>query len=446
MWKSFKYLFTVTAWKMRGLDVGRLYKELMAREFWSIQEWRVYQNNLLREFIKHCYENVPFYRKRFDLLGLRPEDIQTVDDLVKIPVLAKDEIRANIDKILATNYPKSSLKEGNTTGSTGKPLKFYGNKERSEYIVAGMWRIYSRCGWRPGDRVASIWGFSSKHNTMPGWKRWLRDFFSSITHLNAWEANDEDFSRWYKLLKKRKPKVLVCYASSGSRFAQWLIDNNKKLESFKGVYCTSEKLYDNQQKLLERAFNCKVFDLYGCGEAIHIACSCEKGNMHINPDMVVMETGEENEVGAKPAIITGLRNWGMPFLRYMNGDSILLKEGVCECGRQSPMMELQISRLADIFKFGNGKSYPSLYFVLRLYKPGFDGVELFQFHQDKIDHIFLRVVKNSKFGDKTAENLELAATEIEEHIEHQAKVELVYVDYIEQSSSAKHYYAKSDVK
>ena len=102
--------------------------------------------------------------------------------------------------------------------------------------------------------------------------------------------------------------------------------------------------------------------------------------------------------------------------------------------------------MSDVFKFLDGKKYPSLYFVLRLYKKGFDSVELFQFHQDKIDHIFLRIVKNKSFSQETHDNILEIINEIKEHINYQANVELIYQNYIEQSSSSKHYYAKSDIK
>ena len=427
------------------MRVRKLYEELMGREFWSAEQWRECQDSLLRSFVRHCYENVPFYRDRFDSVNLKPGEIGSVEDIEKIPVLKKEEVRANTERLLATNFSKSKLKEGHTTGSTGAPLTFYGSRQRGEYTVAGLWRIYSRCGWEPGEGVASIWGFSDAAVKMPGPKKWLRDIASGTTHLNAWEANEEEFAQWCKILRKRKPGVLICYASSGSRFAKWLLDHDERLPDFKGVYCTSEKLYAAQRDQLAEAFQCPVFDMYGCGEAIHIACTCERQNMHTSPDMCVVETGQADETGRKPLIITGLRNWAMPFLRYMNGDCGELKEGFCECGRKSPLMQLDFTRVADVFTFADGKKYPSLYFVLRLYKEGFDGVGLFQFHQDTIDHIYLRIAKNPDFTDQTANNLKAAVEEIEEHIKHQAKVEILYVDNIDQSANAKHYYAKSDV-
>jgi len=443
--RPLRHALALFGWRVRGFRLGRLYKELMEREYWTDQQWREYQTDLLRRFVRHCYENVPVYRTRFDQCSLSPQDIRSLDDLVKIPPLSKDDVRKWQEQMLATNYPRTSMYPVHTTGSTGAPLTFFGHRQRSEHIVAGLWRIYSRCGWQPGEKVASIWGFNAAANARASWKRWLRDSVSGTLHFNAFDANDREFEEWLRVLKKNKPSVLVCYASSGSRFARWLLDRQETLPCIKGVYTTSEKLFEQQARLLEQAFECKVFDLYGCGEAIHIACTCEQGSMHINPDMVVVENGEPNEQGTRPLIITGLRNWAMPFLRYVNGDCGLLVQGACDCGRQSPLMDLQIARVADVFRFPDGKEYPSLYFILRLYAKGFDGVELFQFHQDQPDHIRLLIVKNSRFTDQTHSKLGGVKEEIEAHIDHQARVDVEYVDGIEQTSSGKHLYARSQV-
>ncbi|MFA8300213.1 MAG: phenylacetate--CoA ligase family protein [Hyphomicrobiales bacterium] len=442
----FKKYIIAFAWWLKGFKILKAYKKLISRERWNEYQWNEYQNKLFVDFVNHCYDNVPYYKNLFDENNIKPEDIKSIKDLHKIPILTKDIVRDNQENLLAKNIDHTLLSKGHTTGSTGKPIVFYNSKRRTESIVAGMWRLYRRCGWKPGEQIASIWGFKDQDYNQSKWKSSLRDFFSGITHLNAWKANDDDFERWYCLIKKRNITVIVCYASLGVRFANWLIDNNKKLDSIKGVFSTSEKLYDFQKKQIEKAFSCKVFNLYGCGEVVHIACTCNEGNMHVNPDMVIVETGEKNEVGDKELIVTGLTNWVMPFLRYTNGDAGDLMDKECTCGLNTPLMDLSVSRLADVFTFSDGKKYSSLYFVLRFYKEGFDGIELFQLHQDKVDHIFLRIVKNEKFTNATLDNIDKAINDIKKHINNEAEIELVFTDYIEQSVTSKHYYAKSDVK
>jgi len=271
-----------------------------------------------------------------------------------------------------------------------------------------------------------LWGFKEGKNVNKSWKQNLKERFSGATYLSAWKANDENFENWYKLIKRNKSTIIVCYASTGSRFAKWLLDNNLKLPKIKGVYCTSEKLYDYQKKMIMEALDCQVYNLYGCGEVNHIACT--------------------NENGDTPLILTGFTNRAMPFIRYVNGDAGSLLKDNCDCGLNTPLMDLSVSRLSDVFTFNDGKKYPSLYFILRLYEEGFDGVELFQFYQNTIDHIYLYIVKNEKFNNKTDKRLLDIAKEIESHINYVAKVTIEYKEYIQQSISSKHYYAKSDIK
>lgn len=436
---------TLLGWRFYGYRLAQRYRKLMDREYWSAEQWREYQDALLQRFVQHCYDHVPLHRERMDAAGVQPADIRSVADLPKIPVLTKQEVREAGKRMLATNVRENDLRTTHTTGSTGTPLTFYGDLYRGEHVMAGLWRIYSRCGWRPGEPIVTVWGFRARDYKRSRLNRWLRDTASGLIHFNAFQANDREFGNWLEVLRRRKPTVLVCYASSGSRFARWLLDQGETVAALKGVYCTSETLLEQQAELMKQAFGCPVFDLYGCGEVVHVAASCEQGRMHINPDMAVVETGEPTPDGRTPLILTGLRNWSMPFLRYHNGDCGALLSEQCACGRQSPLMELQITRLADVFRFANGKEYPSLYFILRLYTQGFDGVELFQFRQLRPDFIRLQIVRNERFSADTERRLREVKAEIETHIEQQAQVEVEYVDQIEQTSSGKHLYARSDV-
>lgn len=447
MIEHFRKWLLLRLWSKRGLRVAEVYKELVARDYWTSAQLSRYQDQELQKFIHHCYNNVPYYKRLFDDTGIKPEDIRSQKDLHKIPVLTKDIVRAHQKELLAINIPVSSMKKTNTSGSTGKPLTLYSDVTRATYLTAGLWRIYNRCGWVPGERIAYIWGFQHIKSTKNSLKKSIKEYFTGATYLNAWMANEDDYQLWAKRIARSNIKVIVCYASSGSRFANWLLENNIKIAGIKGVFCTSEKLYKSQEELIAKAFNAKVFNLYGCGEVNHVACTCEYGNMHVNEDMTIVEVGHENDNGDTPLILTGLRNLAMPFLRYVNGDAGKLKtSSTCACGRHSVQMDLEVARLSDVFTFSDGKKYPSLYFILRIYQEGFDGVELFQFYQDKIDHIYFYVVKNKNYNAKTEVNLANVIQEIAEHTAHQATIELVFVDYIEQSKSSKHYYAKSDVK
>ena len=443
-WRAYFIRFI---WFCKGEDSYKKFKQLLVEEKLPRKEIEKLQLERLKKFISHCYENVPYYTELFDSKNIKPSDINSVQDLQRIPVLTKKLARENLDKLVDTSLSSKKLIKIRTSGSTGTPFTIYDTRkernERNEVLLSNLWTFYRRCGWLPGERIATIWGQKGgKTNSIVK----IKNYLMGVSYFNAWESNEDNFNIWHQQLVRSSTKLLVCYSSVGARFAKWMIENNKKTPLLKGVYTTSEILLDKQREEIQAAFGCNVYDLYGCGEVLAIGCSCSSQKIHINETLNIVETGKIDGKSNMPVILTGLQNKTMPFLRYMNGDSIDVSEESCNCGRDTKTMGLSIARVSDTFKLKNGKSIPSLYFVLRLYKDGFDGVELFQFHQMEIDKIDLKILKNNKFDNQTLQALREVLNEIESHLEFEVKVKLCFVDKESFGSSLKHLYAKSDCK
>ena len=127
------------------------------RHFLSIRDWykrcqylpyeelKARQEEKLRQLISHAYQNVSFYREKFDKVGLKPEDISTVEDLPRLPVMTKLDIRQNFsDRVLARNIPASRRVRDITSGSTGTPLVFYLDTASWEYVRASSLLLYKQ--------------------------------------------------------------------------------------------------------------------------------------------------------------------------------------------------------------------------------------------------------------------------------------------------------------
>ena len=90
----------------------------MKRAYWPRERLLEHQNKKLREIIKYAYDNVPFYHEKFKRAQLKPDDIKTVDDLSKLPIVRKDEIKQNLERMVSKEYDVSKLKMLRTSGST----------------------------------------------------------------------------------------------------------------------------------------------------------------------------------------------------------------------------------------------------------------------------------------------------------------------------------------
>jgi phenylacetate-CoA ligase len=105
----------------------------------------------------------------------------------------------------------------------------------------------------------------------------------------------------------------------------------------RGVFTTAEKLFPQQREVIEAVFGCRVFDCYGSSEVQNIATECPRGRMHINADYVVVETDGRERAGdgSAPLLVTSLRNYAMPFLRYRNEDHGALVDGTATAAAAS---------------------------------------------------------------------------------------------------------------
>ena len=99
-------------------------QDLLLEEQMIQENYQAIQSDRLVSLVKHAYDNVDFYRKKYDAAGIRPEDIKSVDDICRLPLVTKEDLKVNFP-ILANNLTAKDCQVFGTTGSTGSPLKIY---------------------------------------------------------------------------------------------------------------------------------------------------------------------------------------------------------------------------------------------------------------------------------------------------------------------------------
>ncbi|MEJ5359830.1 MAG: hypothetical protein WHT06_14305 [Desulfobacterales bacterium] len=423
----------------------RVARELKRTEFKPADEVREIQLQKLRRIIQHAWANTKYYRETWHASGFNPEDLKSIEDLASLPILTKDDIRANKERMVAENIPKEKLLPKKTSGSTGVSLEFFVDDESLQWKRGCTLYFDEWSGWRLGDKIAAIWG-NPTHRT--NWRAVLRNvLLERYDFLDTLKMGEKEMLAFYQRQLRRKPKLLFGHAHSIYLFSNFLKKRGLKPFRPKGIISTCMVLHDFERRVIEETFGCKVFNRYGCEEVSLIACECEAHEgLHLNLNTLVVEFIKDGRP-AKPGkpgaiVVTDLTNYGMPFIRYKVGDVGIPSGRNCSCGRNLPLMESLEGRVADyvITPEGNLISGISLTenFAVKLPE-----IKQLQIIQEKSDFLIFKVVKGEGFAADSEQKIRALALERFGPKMHYA---CEYVDAIPQEANGKYRFCISKVK
>ena len=385
-----------------GTSVIEYYHWLQKTQWWTQSQLQELQSARLRALIEHAYKNVPYYRRIFENRGLTDRDIQNTDDLLKLPVLTKSDIRQNSTDMLAENYRKWRPIANSTGGSTGEPLKYYITKDMASISWAGNYRGWGWAGYRIGDKRISFGGSSLVPNKTPSKFEIVRRKLERNLPLSAVSMNNEKYDRYVKMIRKYRPGFIYGYPSSLYLFSEYCNDFNIRDVKFEAVLSTAEVLLPKYRSAIENQFQCKVFNEYGSYDGGVQAMECEMHDgFHISVEKAVLEVVDESgqkvpvdEPGR--VIVTDLYNYAMPFIRYEVGDIGTLTDKLCPCGRGLPLLKALVGRTTDIIKLSNGISLagPSVTLMFKDCQ-----VKQYQLVQTGRDELLVKVVKGKDYSE-----------------------------------------------
>jgi len=308
------------------------------------------QSKNIQKLINHAYNQTEYYRELMDLHQISPKDINTKEDLNKLPPLTKQLIKDNISKITSNDGYSRNMIKVTSSGSTGEQGIIYRSSFSEEISRASWLRNNSMIGWMPWDKTAWIWTSPVEHLTL---KKSIIARIGMLLNrkiiLNSFNYSSSEFSIWYQKILKFKPKVLFGNSSVILEFSNFLLEKKIKLPSVKIVVSTTEQL--KKREIIERAFNCKVYNQYGSSEVIAIGIEIRKNEMLFTDDVVVLNTNEDIEF-----LLTPLFSYGFPLINYKLGDT---GENLCVNKISSiypfPIMNLKIGRTTDKFLTENNR-------------------------------------------------------------------------------------------
>lgn len=356
----------------------------------------------LQRLLEHCQREVPYYRRRWRELGIVAADIRNLDDYAKLPVLTKADIRNHFDELTADSCRGRLLTKA-TGGSTGEPLRFGYTRESNDRRTAVMWRGYDWAGSRMGRRTLFLWGGAVGEPTRT---HQLKDRLYNAAFarrvLNSFPMSETNMAEFADAIDRYRPEIIVAYVGPLVRLAQWLIATGRKIWQPQGIIGAAEALHEFQRQIIEQAFGCPAFNTYGCREFMLIAAECEQHRgLHVNADHLVVELRQPAGKGAATqsgdVVITDLFNYGMPFLRYANGDMATASSARCACGRGLPLLARVDGRVLDAIRTPAGHVLPGEFFPHML--KDVPGLERFRLVQRQLDRLDLSIVRGPGFDD-----------------------------------------------
>lgn len=408
----------------------RLLQELRERDHWSRDQLEAHQLQHLRALVEHAARTVPYYRDLFRDIGVRPEDIRTLADYARIPVLTKQLIRENLDRLCSD--AATDLLPNVTGGSTGMPMRFFQSREFLDLGSAAWFRNYLWTGLPLGCRKFYVWGHPSEtrlaHQLKGRFEHWLhrRLFF------DAFDVSSDHVRTWIAAIIEYGARFGYGYASALAAVAELARGTGLEVHGIDAVMSTAERLYPHQRQVIEDVFGCRVFDQYGSREIWSIASECRNRRIHINADLHLVEHVDRGEPQPN-LVITPLFNRAMPLLRYVNDDLAAPVHGACACGMSYPTMTSVQGRASDNFKTPDGRIVHGEYLTHLMY--GVDGVEAFQFVQRAVCDVRLSIVKSARFDARTSEKLSAVAAEFERYFGFPLAIDVVPT--IERAASGK---------
>jgi phenylacetate-CoA ligase len=383
-----------------------LYLELKQSEWMSHEELDELRLTKLQRLLQHAYTHVPYYREALDRAGVHPEEVQSIDDLARLPLLEKEAVRKKLYfQLFSNNHRKRDMLRVTTSGSTGEPFVTYADRYQLEMRFATTLRALEWTGWRFGDRQARLW-----HQTL-GMSRSqvLRERIDALLmrrlFIPAFEFSPETIEEYIDRIRRFKPVLVDGYAESLNFLATYVREGGKPGFSPKAIISSAQSLPDNMRDLIEEAFGTRVFDKYGSREFSGIAYTCEASlDHHVMDESYIVELlvdarpAEPGEIGE--VVITDLNNFSVPLIRYRIGDLAVAVEQTepCPCGRHLSRIGQIEGRTQAIVHCGDGTWLPSAFF-LHFFKEHEYAIRFFQVYQETSGAFTLKIVKNRQFTD-----------------------------------------------
>ncbi len=307
-----------------------------------------------RLFAQHCYEKSPYYRRKWELQNLHPDDIRNPEDIRSVPIVAKQDLRARTEEFFTEKISRR-MTVAHTSGTTGSPLTVYFSREDVGSRHAFLDRCRRWAGVRIGQRRATFTGRGIVPASQKRPPFWRFNYPGKQLLLSSYHLTVEHLPAYVKAMLAFQPEIIDGYPSAIYILADHILRSARTGEiQPRAILVSAETVLDHERRLIETAFGAKLHNQYASSEGAPFISECKQGRLHMHTDSGLVEIldarGDPAQAGqAGEMVVTAFHTHVAPLLRYAIGDVAIasLAGRVCECGLPLPTVEAIVGRLDD---------------------------------------------------------------------------------------------------
>ena len=331
----------------------------------SRQDLMKLQSERMQKVCERVCSRVPFYKKKFDELGVKPGDIKTIQDVTKLPFTKKSDLRDNYPYGLFAEPLENIVRIHASSGTTGKPTVVAYNRNDISLWAEVMARTYTCAGVTRTDVVQNAYGYGLFTGGL-GAHYGAERVGASVIPISGGNTQKQIL-----LLQDFGSTVLTCTPSFALYIYDVMCEMKISLDTIKlrvGLF-GAEPWTDEMRREIEERLRVKAIDIYGLSEVIGPGVSSEcieaQDGLHLNedhfyPEIINPQTGEQLPFGQEgELVITSMSREAMPLIRYRTGDITSLNPERCACGRTTVRMKRVRGRADDMLIIRGVNVFPS---------------------------------------------------------------------------------------
>lgn len=361
--------------------------EVERRYALSVDESRMLDEEHFIRMFRKAYDESQFYHDIYTKYGISKDDIKGIDDIKKLPIITKDDIRLNAEKILVG--PRWKAMKAYTSGTTGQSLYIYQDMASVWKEQAYLYHYRALCSFTYGESLVSMRGHLDSRQFS------MKLPVGNILYLSSYQIKSENALRYRDAILEHKPKAIEGYPSSIYNLCCILKEAGIKLD-IPLCFTSSETLFDYQRRLFREVLGCETYDWYGCTEkTIALVETQNHDGYYELPGYSINEYMDDG------VVTTSLINDCFPLIRYKVNDLILPKTDYVPLSVDSPKIERLEGRTESYVIAKDGTIVGRLNFLFK----DVENIKLAQIVQKEPGQITINIVPDGTWDNAQADKI-----------------------------------------